>query len=201
MKQLNDFIYYINGINQPLSSGLALIKGKENNWFFDVGNGEDALNEIKDIENKTIVLSHFHPDHISNLRNLDYKKLYVGDNTYKYTNQGEIVNSDLYIEDGYRFHIFPISNCHAKGSLGLQVNNYCFIGDSLAPTYKKNKYVYNAQLLKNQIDEFMKIDCDYFIGSHNFEKIMTKQEVISRLLDIYNRRSKDSSYIEFLDFM
>ena len=59
---------------------------------------------------------------MSNLSKLECSEIYVGANTFKYSGKGTAVDSDLYIEDGVRLHLFQIPCCHAKGSLGLEVN-------------------------------------------------------------------------------
>ncbi|MDO4940552.1 MAG: hypothetical protein Q4E33_02545 [Erysipelotrichaceae bacterium] len=183
----------LKGSDNPLSSDVALIDKENYLYVFEVGNTEDIVQKLNNIDKeKIVIISHFHPDHMANLDKVNYSKLIVGDNTYKYTKRGEIVGDDMYI-DG--LHIFKIPSCHAKGSIGLEHNEYVFIGDALAPTNKNNEYVYNVQMLKEEIDLFAKLKGKYFVSSHNMEHYQTKDEVIKFLNDIYSCRTKNNPYI------
>ena len=61
--------------------------------------------------------------------------------------------------------IIPLPNSHAKGSLALQVNNYLFVGDSLAPCYKNNKCL----LMKKEY-ELLTHKINYEILSYSIAK-------------------------------
>ena len=190
MKKINDIYSIIKGNVNPLSSDIAIIKDK---YIFEVGNGEYIVNELNKIEDKIIVISHFHQDHLSNLTKIKYKELYVGDNTYKYTNDGIIVDRDIYLDD---IHLFKINSCHAKGSIGLEISDYAFVGDACAPCFKKNQYVYNVQMLKEEIETLENLKAKYLISSHHMEEYQNRNEVIDRLKTIYLKREKNNPYIK-----
>lgn len=195
MKTINKTYSIIKGHNNPLSCDVAIIEGKDYTYIFEAGNSERIIEELNSIDRKKIVIiSHFHEDHLKNISKLNYEKLYVGDNTYKYTNKGEIVD-DLYIDDGIRIHLFKINSCHAKGSIGLQINDYAFLGDATSPTFKKGHYVYNVQMLKEEIELLEKLNVKYFVFSHNMEEYKDKDEVIKKLKEIYSKREKSNPYI------
>ena len=143
MVKIDDIISYIPACRDPLSADVGVITGNKKTWIFDVGSSESTLEEIQQIEReKAIVISHFHPDHMGNLQKINCPEIYVGANTLRYSGKGTVVDSDLYVEDGVRMHLFPIPCCHAKGSLGLEVNEtYAFIGDATTPTRKAGKQV------------------------------------------------------------
>lgn len=82
MKKINNIYSIIKGNDNPLSSDVAIIKDR---FVFEVGNGDYIIDELNKIDDKIIAISHFHQDHIANLNKLEYKELYIGDNTYKYT--------------------------------------------------------------------------------------------------------------------
>lgn len=193
MVKVNETYSIIKGSNNPLSSDVAIIKGKKYNYIFEVGASKSILEQLNKISNKVIIISHFHGDHISNLKNLKYTSLYVGEYTYKYTKTGIVVSKNIDLQEN--ISLFKINCCHAKGSIGMIVDGYCFIGDSLAPMFKNNNYVYNAQLLKEQIELFKSLDIKYFVDSHNMDKYKEKEEVIDYLKQIYSNREKSSPYI------
>ena len=196
MDRINDVYSFVIGQEEPLSADVAIIEGDKYTYLFEVGNGEKIVKEIEKIEKpKIVILSHFHPDHIANLSKIEYEKLFLGDNTYKYINDGVIIKDRIVINDGVSIELFKIVSCHAKGSIGLKVGDYAFIGDALAPTHKKGKYVFNCQMLKEEIDLFDNLDVNYFVSSHSMDFPLTKAEVITKLRKIYDKRKKDCPYI------
>ena len=81
-----------------------------------------------------------------------------------------------------KLRIFQMPSSHAKGSLALLVNNkYCLLGDALYPAHKGDKTVYNARILKQQIDILKKMAAPYVLLSHREPFVQKKQAVISWL--------------------
>lgn len=190
--------YYIPTVD-PLSANVVLAEGREYLWVFDVGAHPDIPKLLKtETKPLRIILSHFHPDHCSNLDSMDFADLFLGKNTYRYVKQGQIVESDLFFSDGdLKIHIFPIPSSHAKGSLALEVNNtYSFLGDAAYATKKDGKTVYNAGLLKEQIRILSELNSPYVLLSHQEPFQQTRQEVLSFLKEIYATRKTDQAYIE-----
>ena len=201
MVKIDDIISYIPACDEPLSADVGVIIGNKKTWIFDVGSSESALEEIHQIDcEKAIVISHFHPDHMGNLQKINCPEIYVGANTLRYSGKGTVVDSDLYIEDRVRLHLFPIPCCHAKGSLGLEVNEkYAFIGDATAPTTKAGKTVYNAQLLFDEIKAIEGLRAPYVLQSHRMDTIREKKQVVEYLKEIYARRQPNNPYIQCED--
>ena len=197
MIKIDNIISYIPASESPLSADIGVIKGSKKTWLFDVGASDEALNEIQSIDGeKVAVISHFHPDHMSNLSRLPDIECYVGSNTFKYSKRGIIVDSDLYIEDGAWLHLFPIPSSHAKGSLGLEVNEkYAFIGDATAPTTKARVTVYNAQKLYEEIKALDSMRAKYILQSHRMNHLYEKQEVVEKLKRIYAGRKSNEPFI------
>lgn len=205
MKSISEKIVYLPSTCDPLSAEVVKISGETKTWFYDVGSCEKARQLIENTQGqKGIVISHFHPDHMRNLdalQNVDTKAfsdvdLFVGENTFKYTKRGTIVCGDIFIEDGVSLHIFPIPSCHAKGSLGLEINEeYAFLGDALYSTYKKENPVYNVQMLKEEIEVLKSLQAGIFLLSHQMDKLQSKGEVIANLEEIYGRRQKNNPFI------
>lgn len=92
--------------------------------------------------------------------------------------------------------MFKINSCHAKGSIGLEISDYAFVGDALAPCLKKNQYVYNVQMLKEEIETLENLKAKYLITSHHMEEYQDKNEIIDRLKKIYETREKNNPYIK-----
>ena len=202
-KKIEKNISYISSTTNPLSANVTVIEGQEHILIYDVGSHENIPKMLLELSNETgkdirIVLSHFHPDHIANLNLAEWSVLYQGKNTYKYTQMGEVVENEIYLNDGdVNLCIFQIPSSHAKGSLALNINEkYCLLGDALYPAHKRDKTVYNAGILKQQIEILKKISTSYFLISHKEPFLQKKQGVILWLEKIYAMREKNEPWIE-----
>lgn len=149
---------------------------------------------------KVIIISHFHPDHMANLQYFEDVQCYVSRNTFKYTKKGTIVDKEVLIQDGVQLRIFQLPSSHAKGSLGLEVNEeYAFVGDAIAPSIRPEGLLYdlyNVQLLAEEIRVLKKIKASIIIQSHNMGSLIPKSEIIERLESIYARRNGQNPFIE-----
>ncbi len=197
MIQITNKISYIKATDNPLSADIGIVEGNEYCWIFDVGNCEEARLKLSNIQKpKAVVLSHFHPDHIGNLDKISYDKLYCGDNTFKYTKTGEIITNDCFFEDGVSVHLFKIPSCHAKGSIGMEIDGeYAFWGDAAYCTAKGGNAVYNTQLLLEQIRLLKKLSSKYILLSHKENLVREKDVVLKFLCSIYDRRMQGEPYI------
>lgn len=196
---LDSGIRYFTPTEDPLSANVVLAEGKDFLWVFDVGAHPGIPDKL--IENAKplqIILSHFHPDHISNLNAVKYQQLYVGKNTHHYIDQGKIVEQELFLQDGELYlHIIPVPSSHAKGCLALEVNQtYCFLGDAAYATRKAGKTVYNAGLLKDLISILSHMEATYVLLSHHDPFLQSRQEVLNFLKEVYSLRKPNQPYIE-----
>ncbi len=191
IKQINDKISYVEATCDPLSADIGMIKSKSGIWLYDVGNDK---NSVLSLTGKyRVVLSHFHLDHIGNLARLQVEDLYVSKYTCSHIGNGTIVEKDLYIDD---LHIFLLPSCHTKGALGLEIDEtYAFIGDAIYSKSNAEHYIYNAQLLKEEIEVLKKLKARYLLVSHFDGMIREKAEVIRELEAIYAERDSASSEI------
>lgn len=194
---IKDNISYLSAYKEPLSAEVFKITGKTKTWFFDVGSHVDAqtfiLNERRD---KGIVISHFHQDHMGNLEtllNCEDVPVFLGENSYRYIHRGNVVCSDLWVDDD--IHVFPIPASHAKGSLGLEIGDYAFLGDAIYRTQKKGKMGYNVQLLKAEMEVLKKLKAKYFVISHGEPLVREKEAVLMELQQIYEKREKNEPFI------
>lgn len=201
----------------PLSSDVAIIHSRNALWLYDVGNHPGISELLKSIaagytaavsdnydKRLNIVLSHFHIDHIGNLNGIKEAMkaynitLYQGRYTYKHTCEGIVVEDDVYIkEDGLQLHIFPLPSSHAKGCIALEVDGeYCFTGDGLYAMQKGTQRLYNAGVLKEEIAVLKNVKADSFMCSHRPPQARSRNSVIRWLESIYEKRNKNSAYIE-----
>ena len=194
--KITDRISYIKATEKPLSADVGIVEGDEFIWTFDVGADESvpiSLNKIQ--KPKKAVISHFHPDHMGNLEHVNLNEIYLGANTFKYSNRGTIVEEDIFFDDGVKIHVFPLPSSHAKGSLGLETGDYAFLGDGTYATMKQGRICYNASVLKEEIAVLKNLSAKFFFISHDEKFIRTKEEILSELEEIYSKRDPKESHI------
>lgn len=184
-----------------MSANVVMIQGKDALWLYDVGNHPDIPAIIDTYSNGkkvNAILSHFHEDHIGNLPGMGVDEVYQGKYTHRHTDMGTVVEDDIYIQDGdVSLHIFPLPSSHAKSCVALEVNEeWCFLGDALYAMQKCGHNLYNAGILKEEINVLQNIKAEKFMLSHRtpFEK--PKGIIMRWLGEIYDRRVKGEVYIE-----
>ena len=195
IKIINEYIKYIESSENPLSANVFIIKGINNNYIFDVGSNKYSREYINKIDDRIIIISHFHTDHMENLKFFynDINNLYIGDYTYKILGYGNVIKDKYEINDGINLKIISIPNSHAKGSLCLLINNeYLLIGDSL----DGNRNGLNVSLLYDEIKLLKELDFKYILTSHN-DIIYKKEEVIKELEYYYSKKEKNKPYITY----
>lgn len=190
MKQINDRISYIEATDAPLSADIGVIRGKSGTWLYDVGNDGKSILPLRGKYN--VVLSHFHLDHVGNIDRVNIDQLYVSKFTHAHVGKGTIVAGDVYADD---LHIFPLPSSHAKGCLGLEVGDHAFVGDAFYSKANAQYYIYNAQLLKAEIEVLKKLKARYLLVSHLAGLVKSREEAICELEAIYAQRDKLSSEI------
>lgn len=198
--KLNDRISYIKASEEPLSSDVIIIEGDRYTYLFDVGNNEEVAVYLEQLpKKKKIVLSHFHQDHMGSIGRLSFDAVYVGKGTEKYleeTMPRQVLCEPMLIEDGVQLEIYPVPNSHAKGSLVLMVDKeYLFLGDSLYSKVQEDKYVYNAQLLKEEIGLLKRLPAKTVFSSHEVRPLKGKGGVVRFLEQIYSKRETGDPYI------
>lgn len=196
MKEImvNEKISYIQATDHPLSADIGMVKGEDGVWLYDVGNGEDPLSALT--ESYQVVLSHFHQDHMGNMGRIQADALYVSKETFGHLPKETKAHGAVHIvTEPIRIgtlHIFPLPSSHAKGCLGLEVDGaYAFIGDALYCKPKHNHRVYNAQLLKQEIEVLERLRSPLLLVSHYKGLVRPKDEVLEELKAIYAMRMQD----------
>lgn len=183
-------INYLKFTVSPLSAEVALIEGQEHLWLFDVGASAEVLECLQALPKQpNVVISHFHPDHIGNLDKLTFNELYLGGFTFQKAGAGTVVKEPFFLDDGIKLKLFPLPSSHARGSLGLEVNEtYAFLGDAVYSTMKQGRPAYNATLLKDEIDTLKALKAPYFLLSHAEPFLQKKEDVLTMLEGIYAQR-------------
>ncbi|MBO4617765.1 MAG: MBL fold metallo-hydrolase [Lachnospiraceae bacterium] len=194
MIKINDYISKIECSDHPLSADVYIIKGDKHTYIVDVGHSEEALETLKSIPNKKIIITHFHADHMGNLKALapNDNDLYVGDYTAKYYGGGTVIKEPIHLEDGVIIDIFPLPSSHAKGCLTIAVNKNCILlGDGCYSNIKG----YNVSVTFDMIKTLKNIEFSTAIKSHD-DTLYTKDELITELETIYSQKEKDKPYID-----
>ena len=189
--RISDRIRYIEATDTPLSADIGFVEDGGRLWLYDVGDGERAAAGLTG--SYRVVLSHFHRDHTGNLPKIRAEELYVSRETYLHAHAGTVVEGERRVGD---LRIFSLPSSHCKGCLGLEVaETYAFVGDALYCRVKDGFRVYNAQLLKAEIDVLSDLRSPYLLVSHRPGLIRERAEAIDELRAIYARREKNSPEI------
>ncbi len=202
---ITDNISYLPPTRNPLSANVVFIRGESGTWIYDVGASKLAEETINEIEGKkNIVISHFHQDHIANISNIKFDKLYVGGFTKKHLTDGTVVEASvdfpLNLESSIQLKTFCLPSTHAKGCLILQCDDYAFVGDGTYCTEKNGRRLYNPQLLQQTISVLEKMDCSYICPSHERQFVQPRERIINLLKNIYSKRNKDEAFI-YVDYI
>lgn len=131
MQTIADRIRHIPAVSETLSADVFIIEGDTRYYVYDAGASEAAYEAIAALDKPvTVILSHFHRDHIANLSRLTPDQILAGARTMKYVAGGTLVDKPLTIRDGITLEILPCVSPHAPGSLIVTVDSlYTFIGD------------------------------------------------------------------------
>lgn len=205
--RISDRLSCLSGTEQPLCADVGIVYGDSHIWLFDVGSSNTMAQAICALPGpKNAVLSHFHPDHSANYAACGCETVFCSASTGRHlrADEGapviEPLSEPLTLHDGVELHIFPLPSCHAKGSLGLEVDGrYAFVGDALYSTVKEGRPAYNVSLLKQTIDALKALRAETLLISHHKPFLREKHTVLAELEALYARRSPGEPYI-FLSF-
>lgn len=191
---INEKISYIACSENPLSADIGIIQEGDALWLYDVGSGERAISQLTGSYH--VVLSHFHQDHTGNLGKLSVAEAFVSPETKRHVRMGTVVDKDISIGG---LHIFPLPSSHCKGCLGLEVDEtYAFVGDALYSKARDGYYVFNAQLVKEEIAVLKGLKAPYLLVSHYKGLILPRDEAIAELEALYRSWDKSSAEIKVM---
>lgn len=163
MNQLAPRIRQIPAASDPLSADVFIIEGDERYYVFDVGANDEAFAAVSALDKPvTVILSHFHRDHIGNMSRLNSADTLAGARTMKYISGSTLVDAPVTIHDGVTIAVRPCVSPHAPGCLIATVNGeYTFIGDL--------HYARPGTGLgeaKGMLNVLKKLETRYFVVSH-----------------------------------
>ncbi len=185
IKPIDEKISYIECSENPLSADIGIIRDQGRIWLYDVGSDETKLPQLK--EECSVVISHFHQDHTGNIGRVRFRELFVSKESYRHLQKGTVIRSELKIGN---IRIFSIPSSHCKGNLGMEVDSmYAFVGDALYCKVKEGYFIYNAQLLKEEIEVLKGIKAPYLLVSHYPGFVRDRAEVIGELEAIYRLKT------------
>lgn len=197
IQEITDRIKYIKPSSNPCSSNVVIIEGDEHIWLYDVGRLEDTLEYLNSFHKPVnVVLSHFHGDHVENICKVKWNELYQGKRTFDYTNAGTVLENEVSFNDGIEIKLIPFASPHAKGAIALLADkDYLFIGDGTYPARKEEYRYYNVGKLKEVIDFLSEQQAKFVLLSHHEPFVQTRENIISKLKAIYDRREKGNPHI------
>lgn len=187
-------IGYLPATEEPLSADVGLVQTGERTWIYDVGAAPAAAAAVNALPGrKTVVLSHFHPDHMGNLERVNHEAFYGGAFTCKKAGGGIEVSRELFLPEGV--HLFPLPSVHAKGCIGMEYDGYAFLGDALYPAVRAGQAVYNVSLLAQQLRVLKGLRAEWFLVSHSRPFAHKRDEVLERLEALYAKRVPGQTYL------
>ena len=205
--KIDENIYRIPFVSQPISCDVIFITCSDCTWIFDVGLNKTTLNVISAIPGKKkVVISHFHPDHTINLAFFKSDELYVSKNTKLYTMKGSVISEktdfECFLDDGQKVNLSvqPFPSCHAKGCLCMIFGNYAFMGDGTYCKERLGKHIYDANTMAEEIAALEELPCEYVCVDHDPNFVQKRSDLIELHKKIYSRRDKYKSYICVDDF-
>lgn len=190
-------IEYLPSSEKPLSAEVFIVHMTDATYVFDVGASDEALETVNQITSpKRIVISHFHEDHMGNIKRINLQQedvVYGGDFTGKKVPEAVVVKERISM--GPDVDIFPIPSSHSKGCLGLRCGEYAFLGDSTYAFRKDGQIAYNVSVLHETIRVLEELPAQKFVLSHKLPEIREKESVLNELREIYKLRRPGEAYI------
>ena len=185
MNRVHPRIWQLPASDHPLSADVFIIEGDERYYVFDVGSCDEAYAVISALEKPvTVILSHFHRDHMGNMSRLTPAATLAGARTLKHLTSGTLVDRPLTIHDGVDILVQPCVSPHAPGCLIATVDGqYTLIGDLI--------YAYPGQKqgeAKGMLRTLQALDTRFFLPSHaKSNPLVEKAELLREIRANLNR--------------
>lgn len=182
MQQLAQRVFRVPPVDDPLSSDAFIIEGDTQYYVFDVGSSDAAFEAVSALGKPvTVILSHFHRDHIANMDRLTPAETLAGARTMKYIAGGTLVDAPLTIRDGVKIVVRPCVSPHAPGSLIATVDGmYTLIGDLhyARPSTGQGEAKGMLNLLKT-------LKTAYFLPSHRMDSPLVERDALLQEIKAY----------------
>lgn len=205
INNLTPSISYVLGDSNFPCPNIYIVSGHEASLLIDVSNKEEMLSEafsyVKDNKVapiKYVAITHFHLDHIDNLRYLpEWIGVFCSKFTLHYLHRdASVITEDTKLDLGDKeVELILSPSLHSKGSLLVLADSYLFLGDCLAPRDSKDGGLYYDKSLAYEMDKkISSIPFSYGVNAHP-SPLMGHEEVISYLSTLkkegWNRLAKD----------
>lgn len=182
MQQLAPRIFRVPPVDDPLSSDAFIIEGDAQYYVFDVGSSDAAYEAVSALDKPvTVILSHFHRDHIANMSRLTPAEAFAGARTMKYITGGTLVGAPRTIRDGVEIVVRPCVSPHAPGSLIATVDGmYTLVGDLhyARPGTGPGEAKGMLNLLKT-------LKTAYFLPSHRADSPLVERDALLQEIKAY----------------
>lgn len=206
--KVSDTIRIIEQDTSIISSSIGIVSGNDFSIMIDTGASADQIKTLEEgIKTKElpdnikyVVISHFHPDHLSNLKYLPSLKVIASKNTSRYTHVDQIVDKEITLDlKNIKLVIFPLPSIHAKGSLGIYLpdEQITFIGDALCMKEKEGKPYTNKDVTLNMINVLRTYPTKRYILGHE-PSSLTQKQINDYLTNIYSQCKNSKSTEVFL---
>jgi glyoxylase-like metal-dependent hydrolase (beta-lactamase superfamily II) len=207
---ISDHLFYLSPDPDLICSDVGVIAGNTASLLIDAGASDkqrqalySAVSKGELPDNfKYMVLTHFHPDHINNVKNFAGLTVYASKNTSRYTDYvNEIIEEPLTLDLG-NLHplIAPLPSIHAKGSLLIYVpeEKTMFVGDAFCLQDRDGKEYTNKDITLNMIATIRKYEVSRFVFGHHdqFSSFETAEKYLSFL---YKKCKESKSTDVFFD--
>ena len=182
MIQLAKKVCQIPAAKDPLSADVFIIEGDTRYYVFDVGCNDEAFEVLSTLDKPmTVILSHFHRDHIGNMARLAPDKVLAGARTCKYVDNATLVETPLIIRDGVEIVVQPCVSPHAPGCLIATVDGeYTFFGD----LYYARPGTGQGEA-KGMLNVLKTLNTRYFVVSHAQGNPLVEKAALLREIKAY----------------
>ena len=182
MESITPRIRRIPAVDEPLSADAFIIEGDKRYYVFDVGASDEAYKAIVVLDKPvTVIISHFHRDHIGNMARLTPSETLAGARTCKYIPSAALMDAPLVIRDGVEIAIQPCVSPHAPGCLIATVDgSYTLLGDL---SYARPGVGQGEA--KGMYNMLKALQTRYFIPSHVKENPLVERDVFLRDVKAY----------------
>lgn len=187
IQAITSHIHLLLGDPNAICPSIGIISGKTASLFVDLSNRQPMLIEAEDYlkDNnlpplRYVLFTHFHDDHIANLQYLEEGPAILSSkNTSRYLSRpSTLIKETTKIDLGEEeIIIIPVPSLHAKGCLTLLVDDYLFLGDSLAPRESKDGLYFDSSIAFEMEKTFSSIPFSFGIPAHPGE-FLSKEKIV-----------------------
>ena len=167
---------YVESESGLICPKIGVVSGQKGTLYFDTGASLkqlhvlDALREENLLKNPaSLVISHFHNDHIANFAYFSSCLVYGSKVTARYVRVDRLVGEKTIVDLG-EIHpeIVPLPSSHAKGSLILYIpeEKVVYLGDGVYEAVGFDKPYYDRSLFYEMSQVLKPLKVDHYVFGH-----------------------------------